>query len=223
MFYYPCSKMLTLSEIVYHTARCSRCDQIKTRDGFGPDKRNRTGLQSGCRQCDNNKQQEYRRTDHGRDMRNISDIKYRLSNKGRQKHKEYKQSDHGRFIRSKSRKERLRSDPKFKMTEILRNRLRHAIRRTKHGSVVKSARTLDMLGCSMDEFIKHIEQQFQPGMSWENHGAWHIDHVLPCASFDLTDPAQQKTCFNFSNMQPLWAEDNIKKGCRLNVQHANTV
>jgi len=141
--------------------------------------------------------------------------------------KQYKQSNHGRAktskTRSKFRKKKKTNDPKYKMTLILRRRLLLAIQRAKNGRAVKHAHTLDMLGCPMDEFIKHIEQQFQPGMSWENHGQWHIDHVLPCASFDLTDPEQQKTCFNFSNMQPLWAKDNISKGCRLNVQHANTV
>lgn len=198
--------MLTLSEIVYHTKHCSKCDQVKTRDEFRSDTRSRTGLHSWCRQCHRNSTNEHIKTDHGR-----------------QKQEDYKKSDHGRLMRSKSRKEKWTTDPKYKMTEILRKRLRNALKRARHRKAVKCASTLHMLGCSIDEFIKHIEQQFQPGMSWQNHGVWHIDHVLPCASFDLTDPEQQKTCFNFSNMQPLWAKDNISKGCRLNVQHANTV
>ena len=67
----------------------------------------------------------------------------------------------------------------------------------------------------MSFFMKHIEKQFKPGMSWENHGKWHIDHVKPCASFDLTQSEQQKACFSYLNMQPLWAIDNIKKGAKL--------
>ena len=67
----------------------------------------------------------------------------------------------------------------------------------------------------MNAYIKHIEQQFQPGMSWERHGKdLHIDHIKPCAAFDLTDPEQQKICFHFSNMRPLWAVDNLKKGAK---------
>ena len=61
---------------------------------------------------------------------------------------------------------------------------------------------------------KWIESQFVDGMSWDNHGEWHIDHIRPCASFDLTDPEQQKECFNYKNLQPLWAKDNLSKGDR---------
>jgi hypothetical protein len=58
----------------------------------------------------------------------------------------------------------------------------------------------------------HLEAQFVPGMTWANHGAWHVDHIRPCASFNLEDPAEQRVCFHFSNLQPLWAQDNLAKG-----------
>ena len=63
--------------------------------------------------------------------------------------------------------------------------------------------------------MKHIEKQFKPGMSWAKMSEIHIDHIKPCVSFDLTDPEQQRKCFHFSNLQPLWAIDNLKKGARL--------
>ena len=53
-------------------------------------------------------------------------------------------------------------------------------------------------------------------MNWENYGVWHIDHIIPCARFDLSDPGQQKICFHYTNLQPMWGEDNLKKGARLN-------
>ena len=197
----PRSEMLTLSEIVYHTARCSRCDQIKTQDEFAPDKRNRTGLQSSCRQCENKRCREYNLSDHGQERCR----EWSQSDHGRairkRAIKKYKQSDHGRKRRKQSDAERYNTDPKFKMTQILRRRLTGALQQAKHGKAVKCAHTLDILGCEMDFFMQYIEQQFQPGMTWQNHGQWHIDHIKPCASFDLTDPEQQKTCFNFSNMQ----------------------
>lgn len=61
---------------------------------------------------------------------------------------------------------------------------------------------------------KHLEKQFQNGMTWKNHtkDGWHIDHIIPCSFFDLSDPEQQKECFNYKNLQPLWAEDNLSKG-----------
>ena len=62
--------------------------------------------------------------------------------------------------------------------------------------------------------MEHIEKQFKPGMTWERYGEWHVDHIRPCASFDLTDPEQQTICFNYENLQPLWAIDNMKKGAK---------
>jgi hypothetical protein len=56
---------------------------------------------------------------------------------------------------------------------------------------------------------------FTEGMSWDNYGEWHIDHILPCSSFDLADIEQQKICFNYKNLQPLWAEDNLRKGAKI--------
>ena len=63
--------------------------------------------------------------------------------------------------------------------------------------------------------MDHLESLFVPGMTWDNQGEWHIDHVIPCAAFDLTDPAQQSECFHYTNLQPLWAVDNLKKAARL--------
>jgi hypothetical protein len=59
--------------------------------------------------------------------------------------------------------------------------------------------------------MQHLKDHFLPEMNWDNYGAWHIDHIRPCASFDLTDPEQQKQCFHYTNLQPLWAADNIRK------------
>ena len=74
--------------------------------------------------------------------------------------------------------------------------------------------TLTYTGCSIDFLVKHIEKQFKNGMNWENRNKWHIDHIKPCAKFDLTDTKQQLECFHYTNLQPLWAVENIKKGAR---------
>lgn len=75
----------------------------------------------------------------------------------------------------------------------------------------KSNKTLALLGCGLQQFKAHIESQFSEGMSWANRSEWHIDHIRPCASFDLSDPEQQKQCFHFSNLKPEWATNNLKK------------
>lgn len=98
----------------------------------------------------------------------------------------------------------------YRLSECCRHRTRKALK-----GISKSAKTLELLGCSIPELRQRLESRFQTGMAWENHGtAWHIDHVKPCAKFDLSDPKQQKACFHYTNLQPLWAEENITKGAR---------
>jgi len=72
---------------------------------------------------------------------------------------------------------------------------------------------MKLVGCSIDQLKQHIEKQFKKGMSWDNWGiyGWHIDHIKPCASFDLTKESEQKKCFHYTNLQPLWAKENLKK------------
>ncbi len=80
----------------------------------------------------------------------------------------------------------------------------------------KSKPTMKLIGCTVQELSQHLERQFKPGMTWQNHGVrgWHIDHKRPCCSFDLSKPEEQVKCFHFSNLQPLWWKDNcvIKRG-----------
>lgn len=111
---------------------------------------------------------------------------------------------------------RYHADPKFKVTRLLRARLRLLVKR-KGGE--KSASTMTLAGCTLPFLLWHLESLFQDGMTWENHGMgpgfWNIDHVRPCASFDLTNSAHQAECFHFSNLQPLWYEDNAAKGSKV--------
>jgi hypothetical protein len=107
---------------------------------------------------------------------------------------------------------RRKTDLKFKLTCILRTRVGHALKGNS-----KSARTMELLGCSADELKKHLEAKFQTGMTWGNYGrdGWHIDHIIPCASFDLSKSEEQKRCFDFMNLQPLWADENRKKHTKI--------
>lgn len=78
---------------------------------------------------------------------------------------------------------------------------------------VLKGRTKNLLGCSIKFLKKHLESQFKLGMSWDNYGlyGWHVDHIRPCASFDLSKPEEQRKCFHYTNLQPLWAEENNRK------------
>ncbi len=108
---------------------------------------------------------------------------------------------------------RYHSDPRHRTEKILRASLTQALRL--HGDGRKTRSVSKLIGCTIDEFAHHLEMQFVDGMSWENQGAWHIDHIRPCASFDLSDPEQQRVCFDYRNLQPLWAEDNMRKGSKV--------
>lgn len=106
-------------------------------------------------------------------------------------------------------KERKKVDPQYKLGYTLRHRVRTAL---KECGMQKNERIKQLIGCSIDYLKNHLESQFKDGMNWENHGQWHVDHIKPCSLFNLTELEEQKKCFHYSNLQPLWAIDNLKKG-----------
>lgn len=108
-------------------------------------------------------------------------------------------------------KNRKLTDPEFKLVKTLRSRLGTAVRRQNSN---KNNTTIELLGCSVSFLKGYLEAKFTEGMTWENHGEWHIDHIKPCASFNLLDEEEQKKCFHYTNLQPLWAADNLSKGCK---------
>lgn len=98
-----------------------------------------------------------------------------------------------------------------RLVSNVRSRIGHALKRNS-----KSARTFSLLGCSLPELWRHLESKFVPGMTRENYGpVWHVDHIRPVILFDLSDPEQQKECFHYSNLQPLFALDNLRKGAKI--------
>ncbi len=104
---------------------------------------------------------------------------------------------------------RVKNNIQFRLSCVLRTRLLGALKgNAKRGSAVSD------LGCSIAELRVHLENQFQDGMTWENQGSWHIDHIKPLSRFDLTDREELLEAVNFNNLQPLWAEDNLRKGAK---------
>ena len=108
--------------------------------------------------------------------------------------------------------EKLKNCPEAKLRKNLRNRLIQAIKQgRKKGSAVKD------LGCSIEFFKKYIESKFSPGMTWDNWGraGWHLDHIIPLSSFNLSNRKDFLVAVNYKNIQPLWSLDNIKKGNKI--------
>ena len=107
---------------------------------------------------------------------------------------------------------RRKNDINFKLAENFRKRIHKVIK-----CECKSLHSAEYIGCSIDDFKQYIQSKFKDGMTWDNYGpkGWHLDHIIPLASFDLTDLEQQKKALNYTNMQPLWWLDNLKKGSKL--------
>ena len=99
-----------------------------------------------------------------------------------------------------------RKSAKGRVIENLRNRLKRCIRNQSGSEFIQRC-----FGCSRQELIEHIENQFVEGMNWENYGEWHIDHIKPLSKFDLTSLDQQYMANHYTNLQPLWKEDNLRK------------
>lgn len=118
--------------------------------------------------------------------------------------KEYRKKNRKKL--AKYKRDRYNKDINFRLADVLRSRIRHIVKGSiKVGSAVRN------LGCTIDQLKKYLESKFIDGMSWENYGEWHIDHIVPLSSFDLTDKKQFLEACHYSNLQPLWAIDNLLK------------
>lgn len=100
-----------------------------------------------------------------------------------------------------------KTDIQYRIKSSVQARIRQALK-----NMWKSARTVELLGCSIQQLKEYLENQFDEKMTWENHGTyWHIDHRKPCSWFDLSKPEQQLACFHYTNLQPLSAIENVRK------------
>tara|TARA_R110000787_G_scaffold279044_1_gene389018 strand:- start:615 stop:1100 length:486 start_codon:yes stop_codon:yes gene_type:complete len=144
---------------------------------------------------------------------------YRKENKEKlsAQHKVYYAENKEKILAQKKgyKREKYKNDPNFKMRTLLRSRLRKVLKGN-----TKTGPTMKLVGCTVAELWLHIEGLFEPGMTRENNGNgegfWHLDHKIPCCSFDFSDPEQQKICFHYTNLQPLWCKDNLAKGAKYN-------
>jgi hypothetical protein len=185
---------------IMQTKTCSKCNKEKTIDNFAMEKSGKFGVRGDCKSCKKDAYKKWRE-------------KNKEYDKQRQARWRSENLEYGKvweFENKNKRKEQktlwLNKNPARKIAANLRTRLYHAIIGR------KSASTMELVGCSIDKLKQHLESKFTEGMSWDNYGKWHVDHIKPCASFDLSDPQQQRLCFNYKNLQPLWAADNLSKG-----------
>jgi hypothetical protein len=153
-----------------------------------------------------------------RECKRVYNLNWRVANRGRIRGYDAKYAASNREkVRVRRRKvirkymnKRRKLDLNFRLAGALRSRLWSAIRNnSRKGSAVRD------LGCSIPELRVYLESKFTAGMTWENYGEWHIDHIKPLISFNLIDYAQLAEACHYTNLQPLWAKDNMAKGCKL--------
>jgi predicted RNA-binding protein YlxR (DUF448 family) len=182
------------------TKQCTSCKETKDTGEFWVNKSGRTrdGLFAYCKPCGKAKSRGF----YAKNKEHC----YAYAREYRAKNRE--------LMNAKQRIARplkMATNATFKLSVALRVRLHRALRGNyRSGSAVRD------LGCSIDELRAHLEARFQPGMSWGNwsrHG-WHIDHIKPLASFDLSRREQFLVANHYTNLQPMWAADNFRKGAR---------
>lgn len=131
----------------------------------------------------------------------------KLKSKAREHYAQNREAAIQRAIRYSSK--RSREDGNYRMRKCLRTAVYRTVKR--ENGMQQRGFTERLIGCSLAQFENHIESLFKDGMSWENYGEWHIDHIIPCAAFNLLLEEHQKACFHFSNLQPEWGIDNMMK------------
>lgn len=211
------------------TKLCKKCDLDRDVEAFARDRSRKDGRHPYCKACQKPSQESYAAS-HREEARQRANAwhkvngdrtkAYRANPDVKERRRVYMRdwrqlrAPERREYRSSYERARCASDPVYRLAVNLRKRLGVAIRDgQKAGSAVRD------LGCSIPELKSYLESLFQAGMTWDNWSltGWHIDHVRPLSKFDLADPEQFLQAVHYTNLQPLWAEKNLKKGNRIAV------
>lgn len=192
--------------------KCCNCKKILPKTDFYKRKNRPRGVSYKCKKCciDTINRRKFKPQTTGNKICNKCNEDKLLTDFFVYSRNKDGRSGHCKTCANKKKLDRLNKNPHVRITENLRRRMRGVLKGEN-----KSDSSLALIGCSSIELQSYIENLWTMGMNWGNYGEWHIDHIKPCSSFDLSDPKQQMECFNYTNLQPLWAEDNLKKGASL--------
>lgn len=194
-----CKKAKNINEFYKSQYSCKKCSQLKKKqwDENHPD------YYQSYRDTNKDKQKLAHRSwfERNKEKKNAQNKEWYQNNK---------ESVKSRLAKNRQKN---KSNPQIRLRKALRQRI--------YGFLLgaKSQRTMELVGCSMQELKLYFESLFSEGMTWENYGnpngdhsnCWHVDHIKPCCLFDLANPEEVKTCFHYTNLQPLWAKDNMSK------------
>lgn len=160
------------------------------------------GLDNICKVCSREKANKYR--DENLEKVKLRETEYRKRNRQKAVERTRKWREKNRAKRNKVDKDKYHNSPQRKMAVSIRNRINKFIKR-------KSNSSSNLIGCTIEYYINYIEKMFTDGMSWDNYGEWHIDHIKPLSKFNLSNEEEVLKAFNYKNTQPLWSCDNLKK------------
>jgi hypothetical protein len=181
--------------------RCSQCKEIKTRDQFWKHKTNVEKLYTKCINCSLDDQ---RKPEHLEDRR----IKRKIHNQ-----KPKVKLQHAEYMRK-----RKQTDSLFKLRTNFSTRMANSLKKYSKGKLSKNNNSIfELIDYDIETLAIHLEQKFLSGMTWNNYGQWHIDHKKPISSFNIIslECDDFKKCWSLDNLQPLWAEDNLKKSNKI--------
>jgi hypothetical protein len=171
---------------------CSKCSISYDVSFFVKDKNRKDGLQPQCKSCD----KEYRLKN--KEHKSNYDSQYNQINKT-------KKSEYARvYIKG-----RLKKDNLYKLTHYTRHLIHASFKRACKGSAGRKNKTEDILGCSFEELMIYLKDKFKEDMSFDNYGKWHIDHIIPISSAKTEEEIIKLN--HYTNFQPLWAVDNLRK------------
>ncbi len=212
---------------------CIGCKRAKPKAEFSNNKTKKDGLRNNCKACDKQYRQEnaekfaeyqkrYRQENaeyQKRYRQENAEYQKRYRQENAEYQKRYRQenaekiAEYAKQYNKQYIRERLLVDPLFKFSMNVRSLVRSSFKRSKTKNFKKQTKTETLLGCTIAQLHEHLVKQFMPGMSLDNHGEWHIDHIIPLATAQ-TQQDIERLC-HYTNLQPLWAEDNLKKGDKL--------
>lgn len=200
---------------------CLKCADIKPIEMFSKDKHRKDGRCCYCKSCHKKTMDKWTQL-NGKHIKEYHILYYQNNKEKCRKYQvenKERRSKYMRVWRQKNKKRLLEYKKHYHRTieaKDINKRILHNLRSRMRQSLQENAkcnRTVELIGCSVSQLKEHLQSRFGPNMNWDNYGrkGWHIDHIVPCAKFDLSNPEEQKKCFHYTNLQPLWWLENCRK------------
>ncbi len=199
---------------------CRKCKTVKPLSSFAKEKRARNGRLNECSECCNKRKRGYRKNNIEKVLKREAAWRIKNRDKENKKNREWKERNPEKVKAMRHEWEKKNPEymknwlkqPKRKLGNSISSSLYDALKNNKNGRHWE-----DVVGYALNDLMKHLEKQFQEGMTWDNYGEWHVDHKIPLSVFNYTKTEHDdfKRCWALKNLQPLWAKDNISKGAKL--------